>query len=373
METKKYYVSEPYLPPIDDFFEHVRTIYKNKWLTNNGSFHQRLEQELTEYLGVPYISLFSNGTIALITALKALNMQGEIITTPFSFVATSHAISWNGNIPVFADISSDDFNIHPETVEKLINKNTVAILPVHVYGTPCDVNGFQKLSEKYNVKLIYDAAHAFNVKYNGMSILNYGEFSILSFHATKVFNTFEGGAIISKDINLKRKIDQLKNFGFVDEITVTATGINGKMNEIQAAYGILQLEYIDDNISKRKKAYEYYVESFEDFSEISIPLLSDEISKAYNYFPVLIPSGSKLSRDWLYEELKKYNIFARRYFYPLISEFPMYKNLETSNKSNLQNAYRVSSEILCLPLHAGLTEADVKYIADSVKKILQKI
>jgi dTDP-4-amino-4,6-dideoxygalactose transaminase len=340
---KNIYVTQPTMPPLEEFTELLKQIWDNKILTNGGPFHQELEKALADYLGVKYISLFSNGTLALVTALQALRITGEVITTPFSFVATTHSLWWNNIKPIFADIDADYNNLDPEKIEAAITPNTTAILPVHVHGNPCNVDRIQKIADTYNLKVIYDAAHAFAVKINGNSILNYGDLSVLSFHATKVFNTFEGGAIICHDEKMKKHIDDLKNFGFRGETIVVAPGINAKMSEVQAAFGLLNLKYIDTSISHRKEITNYYRENLKNIQ--GIRLLNDivNVSHNYSYFPVFVNETEYgMLRDDLYELLKRQNIFSRRYFYPLISEFSTYKGLPSSKKENLPVATRVA-------------------------------
>lgn len=365
---KPIYVTQPALPPLDEFVEYLRQIWDNKILTNNGPFHKQLEKELAEYLGVKYISLFSNGTLALMTALQTLRITGEVITTPFSFVATTHSLWWNNIKPVFADIESDYFNLDPEKVEAAITPQTTAIMPVHVYGNPCKLERFQQIADTYGLKLIYDAAHAFSVKIKGESILNFGDLSVLSFHATKVFNTIEGGAIICHDEKTKHRIDFLKNFGFADETTVIAPGINAKMNEVQAAYGILQLKYIDENIAKRKAIAEAYRIQLTDVPGIRFLKDMEKVNHAYSYFPILVDASLYgKTRDELYEELKHNNIFGRRYFYPLISQFPTYKGLASSDPANLPVAELRTKQVYCLPLYPDLEFSDVRKICKLIK------
>jgi len=367
---KPIYVTQPGLPPLDEFTELLKQIWYTKILTNNGPFHQQFEQELAVYLGVKYISLFSNGTLALITALQALRITGEVITTPFSFVATTHSLWWNNIKPVFADIETDYFNLDPDKVEAAITPQTTAIMPVHVYGNPCKLERFQQIADAYGLKLIYDAAHAFSVKINGNSILNYGDLSILSFHATKVFNTIEGGAIISPDEKTKNRIDYLKNFGFADETTVIAPGINAKMNEVQSAYGLLQLKYVDDCIKKRKNIATIYRDLLQGINGISFLEDMPEVCHAYSYFPILIDYVKfGISRDNLYEELKKNNIFGRRYFYPLISQFPTYRGLSSSKPENLPIATKIAEQIICLPIFPELELDYILKIISIIKKI----
>lgn len=349
------YVTQPALPPLEEYVEYLKQIWDNKILTNNGPFHQRFEQELAEYLGVKHLSLFANGTLALVTALQALRITGEVITTPFSFVATTHALWWNNIKPVFVDIEPDYCNLDPEKVEAAITPQTTAIMPVHVYGNPCKVSRLQEIADTYGLKLIYDAAHAFGVSINGESILNYGDMSILSFHATKIFNTFEGGAIVCNDEKTKKRIDFLKNFGFAGETTVVEPGINAKMNEAQAALGILQLNYIDDYINRRKHIAETYREQLAVVRGIRFLEDMNGVRHVYSYFPVFIDETEYgRSRDAIYEELKNNNIFCRRYFYPLISQFQTYRGLPSAQASNLPVAEKVARQILCLPMYAGL-------------------
>ena len=327
MAAEKIYVTQPYLPPLEEFIPYLEQIWANKVLTNGGPFHQQLEQALCRYLGVPHISLFSNGTLALITALQALRIQGEVITTPYSFVATAHALLWQNCTPVFVDIEPHTLNLDPAKIEAAITPQTTAILPVHCYGNPCDTAAIQKIADNYNLRVIYDAAHAFGVQDAGGSILRHGDLSVLSFHATKVFNTFEGGAIICPDAKTKLRIDQLKNFGFVDETTVVAPGINGKMSEINAAFGLLQLKHMDEALAKRQSIDEAYRKGLKDVPGIRCLQSAGEEVANYSYFPILVEEDYPLSRDALYQKLKDNNIYARRYFYPLISDFPMYRGM----------------------------------------------
>lgn len=365
--NKPIYVTQPDLPPLEEFTELLKQIWDSKILTNNGPFHRQFEQALADYLGVKYISLFSNGTLALITALQTLRITGEVITTPFSFVASTHALWWNNIKPVFADIEPGYFNLDPEKVEAAITPQTTAILPVHVYGNPCKLERFQQIADTYGLKLIYDAAHAFSVRINGNSILNYGDLSILSFHATKVFNTIEGGAIISPDEKTKKRIDYLKNFGFADETTVIAPGINAKMNELQSAYGLLQLKYVDNCIDKRKKIATIYREHLKGVDGISFIEDIEGFDHANSYFPILVDATVyRKTRDTLYEELKSNNIFGRRYFYPLISQFPTYRGLPSSRKENLPVAEKVAEQVICLPIYPDLELFTVEKIASLI-------
>jgi dTDP-4-amino-4,6-dideoxygalactose transaminase len=347
------------MPPLPEFNNYLNKIWDNKYLTNNGVFHQELEKELCKFLGVKYISLFANGTLALISALQALRITGEVITTPFTFVATTHSLWWNGIKPIFIDTEPDYFNLDPSKIEAAITPQTTAILPVHVYGNPCQVNNIQKIADNYGLKVIYDACHAFGVKINDNSVLNYGDLSVLSFHATKVFNTFEGGAIVCHDEKTKRRIDFLKNFGFADEVTVVAPGINAKMNEIQSAFGLLQLKYFDQNISKRRKIAEKYESCFINLQGIEFLKNHPSSQPNYSYFPVFINKFEYgRERDELYEHLKKQKVFARRYFFPLISRFPVYRELSSANPANLVVAEKIAKEVLCLPIYPDL-EMDV--------------
>ena len=363
--NEKIYVTKPYLPELAEFVPYLEEIWKKKVLTNGGPFHQQLEQELTDYLGVKQISLFSNGTLALITALQVLKITGEVITTPYSFVATAHSLLWNGIKPVFVDIEPQTLNIDPSKIEAAITSQTSAIMPVHCYGNPCDVEAIQKIADRYNLKIIYDAAHAFGIKKDGVSVLNYGDLSVVSFHATKVFNTFEGGAIISHNPEMKEQIDHLKNFGFTDEVTVVAPGINGKMNEMIAAFGLLQLKNLGKAIELRESIDGYYRKGLKDIEGIQcLPVISS--THNYTYFPILVLPKYSLSRDALYEQLKKSDIYARRYFYPLISDFPMYRQLPSASSAVLKNARSASDKVLCLPIYPGLDKDN----QDKVIKII---
>ena len=357
------YVTKPFLPPLEEFIPYLQKIWESKILTNNGPFHKQFEKDLSKFLGVKYISLFSNGTLALITALQVLRITGEVITTPFSFVATTHALWWNNIKPVFVDIEPETFNLDPNKIESAITPKTTAILPVHVYGNPCNVSKIKNIANKYGLKVIYDACHAFGVKIKNNSILNFGDLSVLSFHATKVFNTFEGGAIVCNDLQTKKRIDYLKNFGFANETTVVSPGINAKMNEFSSALGMLQLKHIKSAISKRKKVAEFYRQNLKDIKGLKFLNEIKNTSSTYSYFPILInESNYGKNRDWIYNEFKKFNIYTRRYFYPLISEFPIYRELESSNFQNLPIAKKISNEVLCLPIYPDLKFKDIKFI-----------
>ena len=314
------YVTQPYLPPLEEFIPYLQNIWDKRILTNGGPYHQQLEQALCDYLGVKHLALLTNGTIALVTALQALRITGEVITTPYSFVATAHSLLWNGIKPVFVDVDPNTLNMDPTKIEVAITPHTTAIMPVHCYGHPCDVSAIQRIADNYNLKVIYDAAHAFGVKDKQGSVLNHGDLSVLSFHATKVFNTFEGGAIICPDAKTKLRIDQLKNFGFVDEVTVVAPGINGKMSEINAAFGLLQLKHIDGALARRKEIDVAYREKLAGVQGIQCLNDGGEEAANHSYFPILVHPDYPLSRDALYQKLKDHGIYARRYFYPLRSE-----------------------------------------------------
>lgn len=355
---KNIFVTSPLLPPLDEFVPYLEQIWDNKWLTNNGPFHQQLEQKLAEYLGVKHLCLFSNGTLALLTAFQALRITGEVITTPYSFVATSHSLLWNGLKPVFVDIDPVTCNLNPESIERAITPATSAILPVHCYGIPANVTRIQEIADIYGLKVIYDAAHAFGVTENGTSILSHGDLSILSFHATKVFNTIEGGAIICPDEKTKKRIDYLKNFGFSDEVTVVAPGINGKMNEVQAAFGVLQLSHIDQALERRRVIFKRYHEALQNVPGLRLVEVPDNVKWNQSYCPIFIDKTFSCSRDELYAQMKEEGIFARRYFYPLISSFPMYRGLESAKESNLPIAQMIADSVLCLPIYADLQHED---------------
>lgn len=366
------FVTSPLLPPLEEFMPYMEKIWQNRILTNGGAFHQQLEEELANYLGVKHVCLFSNGTLALLTALQALRVTGEVITTPYSFVATSHTLLWNGLTPVFADIDPQTFNISPERIEELITPQTTAIMPVHCYGIPCDVDRIQQIADVYGLKVIYDAAHAFGVRKDGVSILNHGDLSVLSFHATKVFNTFEGGAIICHDARTKQRIDYLKNFGFAGETRVVAPGINAKMNEMEAAFGLLQLKYIDGALAARSTIYQRYCEGLQGIPGISWFDAAGRFDWNHAYYPVLVGSDYSLTRDGLYDALKAEGIYSRRYFYPLISSFAMYRHLATASVDHLPIANAIAEQILCLPIYPDLAEADQLRVIDIIRRHAQK-
>jgi dTDP-4-amino-4,6-dideoxygalactose transaminase len=365
--SKPIYVTEPFLPPMNEFIPYLEQIWESKLLTNNGPFHQQLEQELCEYLGVEHLSLFANGTIALVTALQTLGITGEVITTPYSFVATAHSLLWNNIKPVFVDIDPVTMNLDPNKIEAAITAQTAAILPVHCYGNPCDVDRIQCIANTHGLKVIYDAAHTFGVKYRDESLLKHGDLSVLSFHATKVFNTFEGGAIVCPDKETKIHIDQLKNFGFIDEVTVNATGINGKMNELQASFGLLQLRYLDQAIKCRKDIDLHYREMLADIPGINCMTVPAGVIQNYSYFPILVDGDFSLTRDELYQKLKDEEIYARRYFYPLITDMPMYRGLPSAQPDNLPMSTVVANQVLCLPIHANLANDQIIEIVKLIR------
>lgn len=359
MKYSPIYVTQPYLPPLEDFTSYLKQIWDSKILTNGGPMHQQLEAALCEYLGVEHIALFANGTLALVTALQALRITGEVITTPYSFVATAHSLLWNGIKPVFVDIDRQSLNLDPAKIEAAITPQTTAILPVHCYGNPCNVEAIQAIADNYNLRVVYDAAHAFGVRCNQGSLLRHGDLAVLSFHATKVFNTFEGGAIVCPDAKTKQRIDHLKNFGFVDEVTVVAPGINGKMSEINAALGLLQLKHIDEALLRRHALDQRYRDGLRNVAGIRCLETPRETTPNYAYFPILVDPEYPLSRDALYQKLKEHGIFGRRYFYPLISEFPMYRGLPSAARANLPVAVEASHRVICLPIYPALEDTDV--------------
>ncbi|MFM0201052.1 dTDP-4-amino-4,6-dideoxy-D-glucose aminotransferase VioA [Paraburkholderia fungorum] len=351
------YVTQPHLAPLAEFIPYLEKIWHSKVLTNGGPFHEQLEKALCEYLGVQHLALFANGTLALVTALQALRITGEVITTPYSFVATAHSLVWNGIKPVFVDVDPNTLNLDPAKIEAAITPQTTAIMPVHCYGKPCDVEAIQKIADNYNLKVIYDAAHAFGVQTDAGSVLQHGDLAVLSFHATKVFNTFEGGAIICQDAKTKQRIDHLKNFGFVDEVTVVAAGINGKMSEINAAFGLLQLQHIDEALARRAQIDAIYRDRLRDVPGIRcLPKAGEKVAN-HSYFPILVGPEFPISRDALYQKLRDHEIYARRYFYPLISEFPIYRGLRSARPENLAVAHAASQQVLCLPIFPALTDS----------------
>lgn len=362
-------VTSPLLPDLGEFTELLQEIWNSKWITNNGSFHKRLEQALAEYLKVPYVSLFTNGTLPLITALQALRITGEVITTPYSFVATTHSLWWNGIKPVFVDIDPATGNLDPNRIEAAITPKTTAIMPVHVYGKPCDTDAIQAIADKYGLKVIYDAAHAFGVEVNGKSILEAGDLSTLSFHATKVYNTIEGGAMVMHDAKVKQRIDYLKNFGFAGETQVVAPGINSKVDEMRSAYGLLNLRQVDDAIEARHKVAVAYRAALRDIPGVTFFDDMPGVRHNYSYFPIFIEAEKYgMTRDELYFKMREADILGRRYFYPLISEFTTYRGLPSAAKENLPNAHRMADSVICLPMHHALTSADVARVVEQIKK-----
>lgn len=369
MDNKLITVTSPLLPSLDEFHDMLKQIWDSKWITNNGQFHKQLEIALAEYLKVPYVSLFTNGTLPLLTALQALRINGEVITTPYSFVATTHSIWWAGCKPVFVDIDPKTGNLDPEKIEAAITPKTTAIMPVHCYGKPCDVRRIKEIADTYGLKVIYDAAHAFGVEENGESILNWGDMSTLSFHATKVYNTIEGGAMIMHDLETKKRIDYLKNFGFAGETTVVGPGINSKMDEMRSAYGLLNLRQVDAAIEARHQVAIKYREVLRDVAGISFFDDMPGVKHNYSYFPIFIDEKAYgESRDSLYARMKEANVLGRRYFYPLISEFSTYRGLESAAPANLPNAHKMADTVLCLPMHHDLSENDIERAIDIIVK-----
>lgn len=362
-------VTSPLLPNLDDFYEELKKIWDSKWITNNGSYHKQLEAALAEYLGVPYVSLFTNGTLPLLTALQALRITGEVITTPYSFVATTHSIWWNGCKPVFVDIDPKTGNIDPDKIEAAITPKTTAIMPVHVYGKPCDTQRIQEIADRYGLKVIYDAAHAFGVKVNGESILNAGDMSTLSFHATKVYNTIEGGAMIIHDEKTKKRIDDLKNFGFHDEVTVVGPGINSKMDEMRSAYGLLNLKQVDAAIEARHQVAIKYRDALKNVDGITYFEDMEGVRHNYSYFPIFIDAEKYgMTRDELYFKMKEAKVLGRRYFYPLISEFSTYRGCPGADRTNLPNAHKMADSVICLPMHHALSDEDINRALDILIK-----
>lgn len=370
-------VTSPLLPDLEKFNQLLQDIWERKWITNNGHYHQQLEQALSDYLGVQYLSLFTNGTLPLITALQALDIkEGEVITTPYSFVATSHSIWWNRLKPVFVDVLPENGNMDPSKIEAAITPNTVAIMPVHVYGCPCDVETIDAIARKHRLKVIYDAAHAFGITHKGKSILEWGDMSTLSFHATKVYNTVEGGAIVVHSAEMKYEVDNLKNFGFRGETTVVAPGINSKMDEVRAAYGLLNLRQVDTAIAARRRVATKYMETLDNVQGIELfPYIHDFTSTNeanadrrwnYAYFPILVTEDYRMSRDALYEFMKTQNVFARRYFYPLITDFEPYKDSPSATPAYLPVANRLANQVICLPIHHSLTDEDIERVLNCI-------
>ncbi len=379
-DNKQITVTSPLLPPLEEFIPYLQQIWDSKWITNNGQFHQQLEKALAEFLGVEYISVFTNGTLPLITALQALGLtKGEVITTPYSFVATTHAIWWNQLTPVFVDVDPITGCIDPDKIEAAITDKTVAIMPVHVYGTPCDTERIDAIAKAHGLKVIYDAAHAFKTSYKGSSVLLAGDISTLSFHATKTYNTVEGGALICHSAEMKQQIDYLKNFGFEDETVVVGPGINSKMDEIRAAYGLLNLKHVDSAIDARKRIAEQYVEALKDVEGITLyqPIVDSfnfkhstlNIQLNYSYFPIFVDAATYgMTRDELYEKMRANNVLGRRYFYPLISTFSPYNMYPSAAKENLPTAHKMADTVICLPMHHALSEEDVKRVINCIRQ-----
>ena len=364
------YVTKPFLPPLSEMLPYFESIWQSRILSNSGPHHQCLEENLEKFLGVPEISLFGNGTLALLIALKSLRLSGEVITTPYTFVATANSICWNNLTPVFADIDPDTFNLDPVSVEKKITPNTCAILPVHCYGIPCDVSMFSQLGDNYNLPVVYDASHAFGVRMSGESILNYGDLSTLSFHATKVFNTFEGGAVVSGSAAKKRKIDRLKNFGFVDETTVAVNGINAKMSEICAVIGLAQINHVERCLQARHKVARIYARELSIVSQLLLPHYNETFEANYAYYPVRVLEDIACSktRDGLVSWLRsEYSIYARRYFYPLVSQFPYFRGF-CSDDSDIKNSLIAASQVVCLPIYPDMTESDLSRVINAIKE-----
>ena len=369
MKNDRITVTSPLLPDLDEFHSMLKEIWDSKWVTNNGQFHKQLEAALCEYLKVPYISLFTNGTLPLLTALQALRITGEVITTPYSFVATTHSIWWNGCRPVFVDIEESTCGMDPERIEAAITPKTTAIMPVHCYGKPVNMEAIQAIADKYGLKVIYDAAHAFGVEVNGKSVLMQGDMATLSFHATKVFNTLEGGALVVHDEKTKQRIDYLKNFGFAGETEVVAPGINSKMDEVRAAYGLLNLRQVDEAIEKRRQVALRYREALRNVPGIRFFDDMLGVKHNYSYFPIFVNAKEYgMTRDELYFKMKEQGILGRRYFYPLISTFSTYRGLPSAAPENLPVATRIANEVICLPMHHELSDEDVNRILELIVK-----
>lgn len=368
MKKSPIFVTQPYLPPLDEFYPYLQQIWDNKILTNNGPFHKQLEKELCNYLGVEHLCLFTNGTIALVTALQTLRITGEVITTPYSFVATAHSLLWNNITPVFVDIDPQTCNLDPAKIEEAITPRTTAIMPVHCYGNPCAVESIQNIADIYGLKVIYDAAHTFGVRYQGRSLLEHGDLSVLSFHATKVFNTFEGGAIVCPDAKTKQRVDYLKNFGFANEVTVVAPGINGKMSEVNAAFGLLQLKHVDDALANRRRVEAVYRRELAGVRGLRMLPERMDVQGNSSYFPIFVEEDYPLTRDELYMKMKQAGVHGRRYFYPLISDMPMYRGLPSAARDNLSSAARIADQVICLPVFPGLDDEDAALVCETVRE-----
>lgn len=362
------FTTRPLIPPLDEFVPYLEQIWQSKTLTNNGPFHCELEEKLCKYLGVEYISIFSNGTLALIVALQALKIKGEVITTPYSFVATTHALWWNGIKPVFVDIDPKTGNLDPEKIESAITPQTTAILPTHVYGNPCNTKRIEEIAQKHNLKVIYDAAHAFGIRKEGKTILNEGDLSILSFHATKVFSTIEGGAVVCHSPEMKHHLDNLKNFGFRGETIVEEPGINAKLNEVQAAYGLLSLKYINAAISQRRAISSEYRKQLQHIEGIELFEEDPLVEYNYAYFPIFVNEEQYgMSRDELYNHLRNNTIYARRYFYPLISDFEPYRNMPSASAAVLPKAHQIANKVICLPMYHEMNNIDIDRVTYTIR------
>lgn len=364
--ASRIYVTQPLMPPLEEFLPYLEQIWESKWLSNGGPFHEQLESALADYLGVEHLALFANGTIALVTALQTLRITGEVITTPFSFVATAHALLWNAITPVFVDIDPETCNLNPDRIEEAITPHTTAIMPVHCYGTPCDVGRIQEIADTYGLKVIYDGAHGFGVDYAGQGLLTHGDLSMLSFHATKVFTTMEGGALVCRDAKTKQRVDYLKNFGHAGEVTVVAPGINGKMNEMQAAFGLLQLKHVGEAISRRRALDALYRDLLSGVDGVECLREHPDTDRNYGYFPILVGPNYPISRDGLNERLGDSGIYARRYFFPLIAEYPMYRGLPSAGSDRLPVATDISRRVLCLPIYPALDASIVEEICQII-------
>lgn len=367
MDKARIYVTKPDLPPLEKFIPYLEKIWESRILTNNGPYLQLFEQALCSYLGVQHISLFSNGTLALMTALEALNISGEVITTPYTFVATAQSLYWRHLTPVFVDIEPDSCNLDPKLIEDAITPETTAILPVHTYGHPCKVGAIARIAEKHGLSVIYDAAHAFGVRFQGRTLLDFGDLSIVSFHATKVFHTFEGGAVICHDAGMKQHLDDLKNFGFRDEVTIEAPGINGKMSEFNAAFGLLQLQYADRALQRRRDIAARYRNALRGIRGITFFSPAEDCTENASYFPVLVDGDFPLERDDLYQLLKQRGIYARRYFFPLISDIPLFRTMPGAEKLRTGTARRIADQILCLPIYTSLEDREIDIITSIIR------
>lgn len=368
MDEKIINVTSPLLPPLEEYVPYLKDIWERKWITNNGHYHRQLEEKLCEYLAVPHISLFSNGTLALITALQALDISGEVITTPYSFVATTHSLWWNGITPVFVDIDPATLNLDPAKIEAAITDRTTAIMPVHVYGTPCDVEAIDAIAKHHGLKVVYDAAHAFAVRKGGVSVLRYGDLSVLSFHATKTYSTVEGGAIVCHTPEMKAKIDSLKNFGLENDHMVSMYGSNAKMNELQAAFGLLSLKYIEGAIEDRRRVDARYRAELSGIPGLTLLDEPKDTTRNYSYFPIFIHEDAYgMSRDAVFQKLKDRGINARRYFYPLISDFPIYSGLPSASSATMPVAARAAAEVICIPIYPNLAEEDIARVVGALR------